>query len=116
MCTLEFPEHFTAVLADAELAEGRLMRACYKDTPIMLVRQGTRICALVERCAHLGGPLADGKLENDAVTCPWHGSRFDLASGAVTDGRSAFPQPRLEARTRDGQIEVRASRAERSSH
>jgi nitrite reductase/ring-hydroxylating ferredoxin subunit/uncharacterized membrane protein len=113
---LELPEHFTAVLADAELAEGRLMRARYKDTPIMLVRQGNRICALIERCAHLGGPLADGKLENDAVTCPWHGSRFDLASGAVIDGPSAFPQPRLEARTRDGQIEVRASRAERSAH
>jgi len=40
-----------------------------------------------------------------------HGSRFDLSSGAVIDGPSAFPQPCLEARTRAGQIEVRASQA-----
>jgi nitrite reductase/ring-hydroxylating ferredoxin subunit/uncharacterized membrane protein len=112
---LELPEHFTPLVAEAELAEGRLTRARYRDTPIMLVRQGNRICALVERCAHLGGPLGDGKLENDTVACPWHGSRFDLSSGAVLDGPAAFPQPRLETRTRDGQIEVRASRAERSS-
>ena len=108
---LELPEHFTAVLADADLAEGRLMRAHYKDTPILLARQGGRNCALVERCAHLGGPLADGKIEGETVSCPWHGSRFDLSSGAVIDGPSAFPQPCLEARTRAGQIEVRASQA-----
>ncbi len=108
---LELPEDFTAVLADADLAEGRLTRALYKDTPLLLVRQGGRISALVERCAHLGGPLADGKLEGDTVACPWHGSRFHLSSGAVIDGPSAFPQPCLEVRTRDGQIEVRASRA-----
>jgi len=112
----ELPEHFTPVLAAADLPEGQLTRAHYKDTSLVLVRKGGRICALVDSCAHLGGPLADGKLEGDTVVCPWHGSRFDLASGAVIDGPSAFPQPGLEVRTRDGQIEVRASRTERSSH
>src|SRR5262245_20307127 len=110
---LELPKDFTAVFGDANLAEGRLTRAHYKDTPIMLVRQNGRIRALVERCAHLGGPLADGKLEGDTVACPWHGSRFNVASGAVIDVPSAFPQPCLEVRTRDGQIEIRAAQLER---
>src|SRR5262245_22613510 len=112
----ELPEHFTPVMADADLLEGRLTRARYKDTPLVLVRKAGQIYALVESCAHLGGPLADGKLEGDTVVCPWHGSRFDVASGAVIEGPSAFPQPCLEVRTRESQIQVRASQAERSAH
>ena len=32
-------------------------------------------------CTHLGGPLAQGKLEGYEVQCPWHGSRFDIRTG-----------------------------------
>ena len=59
---LELPDDFAPVLAETNLAEGRLERVRYRDTPILLVRSGERISALVERCAHQGGPLAEGKL------------------------------------------------------
>src|SRR5262245_23543499 len=107
----ELPEEFTPVLPEAELSEGQLKRASYKDTELMLARRGGQVCALVDSCAHLGGTLSEGKLDGDTVVCPWHGSRFVLGSGAVVDGPSAFPQTCLEVRTRDGQIEVRRSRA-----
>ena len=32
------------------------------------------------------------------MICPWHGSRFDLVSGAVVHGPAVFPQPAYEAR------------------
>lgn len=35
------------------------------------------------RCPHFGGKLSKGKLEGSVVTCPLHGSQFDLASGKV---------------------------------
>jgi nitrite reductase/ring-hydroxylating ferredoxin subunit len=38
-------------------------------------------------CPHLLGPLADAPVEGGAVTCPWHGYRFDLRSGKACDGR-----------------------------
>jgi nitrite reductase/ring-hydroxylating ferredoxin subunit len=82
----------------------------YEDTPILLVKRSGRVHALIETCAHLGGPLEDGKLEGDTVVCPWHGSRFALETGDVIDGPSAFPQTCLEARVRDGHVEVRAAR------
>ena len=41
-----------------------------------------------------------------AIRCPWHGSRFDLRTGAVLEGPAVFVQPRLEARVRDDRIEV----------
>ena len=33
-------------------------------------------------CAHRGGPLGDGKLTGAIVTCPWHGYRYDVRTGA----------------------------------
>jgi len=39
--------------------------------------------ALRDSCTHRGGPLSDGEVEGTEVTCPWHGTKFDLRSGAV---------------------------------
>jgi len=103
----ELPDEFTPVLAESDLAEGELKRVLYKQTPVLLVKRGDQLYALVETCAHLGGPLAEGRLDGETIVCPWHSSRFALGAGAVVDGPSAFPQPCLEVRTRDGQIEVR---------
>jgi nitrite reductase/ring-hydroxylating ferredoxin subunit/uncharacterized membrane protein len=106
------PEDFVPVLADADLLEGQPRRAGAQGMPVVLVRQGGQIYALVETCAHLGGPLSEGRLEDGAIVCPWHGSRFALADGHTLDGPSVFPQPILETRVRDGQIEVRAMAGE----
>jgi nitrite reductase/ring-hydroxylating ferredoxin subunit/uncharacterized membrane protein len=107
----ELPDTFTPVLADADLPEGEPRRAMYKETPLLLVRDGSRVYCLAETCAHLGGPLSEGKLEEGTIVCPWHASRFDLATGEAVDGPTAFPQPCLETRMRKGQIEVRLSRS-----
>ena len=32
-------------------------------------------------CPHAGGPLANGDLNGNVVTCPWHGWQFDVSSG-----------------------------------
>lgn len=106
----ELPEKFTAVLAVSDLPEGKPTRALYKGTPLLLVRRRSHVFALAETCAHLGGPLAEGKLEGRTIVCPWHASRFDLATGEVIDGPAAFPQPCLETRVRAGQVEVRTAR------
>ena len=74
--------------------------------PLLLVRKGAHIYAIAERCAHLGGPLSEGKLEGHAVRCPWHGSCFSLKDGRVLEGPSVHAQPVLEVRVRDGRIEV----------
>lgn len=59
--------------------------------------------------AHRGGPLAEGERDGSVVTCPWHGSQFDLCSGEVLHGPAREPQARFEARMREGQVEVRSS-------
>lgn len=32
-------------------------------------------------CPHMGGPLGEGDLDGNVVTCPWHGWQFDVATG-----------------------------------
>ena len=103
------PEDFVPVLAEAELREEELRRVQADGMPVLLVRKGQRIYAIAETCAHLGGPLSEGKLEDTTVTCPWHGSRFSLEDGRVLEGPSVHAQPVLDVRVRDGQIEVRRS-------
>jgi nitrite reductase/ring-hydroxylating ferredoxin subunit/uncharacterized membrane protein len=77
------------------------------DTPVMVVRDGAGILALHDRCSHRGCSLASGEVQDGVVTCPCHGSRFDLRSGEVLRGPATAPQPVLEARTRAGRVEVR---------
>lgn len=100
---------FIAVLEEGEV-EGGAMRAVEVDgTPVVVSRsEGGEVCAIANACTHVGGPLAEGEREGDTVSCPWHGSRFDLCSGEVLRGPAREPQRRFEARVRAGKIEVKA--------
>lgn len=101
------PEGFLRAVREAELREGQPVRAEVNGLRIVLVRRGGRVYALGERCSHLGGPLAEGQVRDDAIVCPWHGSRFALQDGGVLDGPATMPQPCFETRVRDGFVEVR---------
>ncbi len=103
------PADFTPVFDNSDLPEDQPVRARHNGAPILLVRRGQQIFALAETCSHLGGPLAEGKLEHDVIECPWHGSRFSIQDGRVVGGPAVHPQPCLETRIRDGKIEVRRS-------
>lgn len=107
----ELPDDFVTVLPLEDLPNERPVRVMASGKKVMLVRHEGRIYALAETCAHLGGPLAEGKLEGGSIRCPWHGSRYSLADGRVIEGPSAYPQPCFEVRVRGGQIEVRAARS-----
>ena len=103
------PDEFTSVMAEAELRDGELRRVEADGVPVLLVRRGERIYAIAETCSHMGGPLAEGTLEDASVRCPWHGSRFALEDGQVIEGPAVHAQPCFEVRVRDGQIELRAA-------
>jgi nitrite reductase/ring-hydroxylating ferredoxin subunit len=100
------PRQFTAVLAEGELgAEPR--RALAHGVAVVLARAGGSIYALGDHCPHLGGPLSNGQISRGQIICPWHGSRFDLATGACRRGPATTGPPRFATRVRAGQIEIR---------
>ena len=55
---------------------------------IALFRIGDKVYALDHVCPHQGGPLAEGGLDGNVVTCPWHGWQFDVTSGVCTFNES----------------------------
>ena len=51
-----------------------------------LVELDGKLIAFSTRCAHQLGPLGEGRIEGGIVECPWHGYRFDVASGKCVSG------------------------------
>jgi nitrite reductase/ring-hydroxylating ferredoxin subunit len=102
------PHEWTTVLAEADLAEGKMRRVSAGEASVLLVRGDGQIHALANTCSHAGGPLNEGELADGCVICPWHGSAFRLSDGHIVRGPATTPQPTYETRVRDGKIEVRA--------
>ena len=48
-------------------------------------------CATQAKCTHKQGPLNEGKLNGSTVTCPWHGSQFNVCTGEVLQGPAIDP-------------------------
>jgi 3-phenylpropionate/trans-cinnamate dioxygenase ferredoxin subunit len=48
---------------------------------ILLAKVGDKYYAIASRCPHMGGDLAAGELEGTVITCPLHGSQFDITDG-----------------------------------
>jgi len=102
------PGEWTEALHAEALDDEKPIAVQVGDTPVMLVRDGDEVLALHDRCSHRGCSLASGEIEDGAIVCPCHGSRFDLRSGEVLCGPATAPQPVLQTRTEDGRIQVRA--------
>jgi nitrite reductase/ring-hydroxylating ferredoxin subunit len=79
--------------ADLKPGEATIVEASGKVLALFNV-DGTYY-ALDNSCLHRGGPLGEGELEGTIVTCPWHGWRWDVSTGANTNNPavkiSCFP-------------------------
>ena len=84
------------------IPEGRPIKARLGVNSLVLIREGERILALHETCAHAGGPLSSGELVNGQIECPWHLSRYRMVDGHLTRGPSVYDQPAYEVRAKEG--------------
>ena len=66
-----------------ELEDGTMREISADGREILVARVGDNYYAADNRCPHRGGKLSQGKLEGTVVTCPLHGSQFDLTDGRV---------------------------------
>ena len=104
------PDEFTPVMDEKDLPENGMRQVSLDGADILLSRVSDgRICAISSVCSHFAGPLAEGDREGDTVTCPWHGSSFDLCTGQAKNGPAVFPQSRWETRVRNGKIEIKGA-------
>jgi nitrite reductase/ring-hydroxylating ferredoxin subunit len=52
---------------------------------LVLWQDGGQVCALDNRCPHMGFPLDRGTCRDGILTCHWHAARFDLHTGGTFD-------------------------------
>lgn len=72
---------FMKVASLSELAPGACKTVHVNGKAIALFNVGGTVFALDNTCLHMGGPLGDGILEGDVVTCPWHMWEYNVRTG-----------------------------------
>jgi nitrite reductase/ring-hydroxylating ferredoxin subunit/DMSO/TMAO reductase YedYZ heme-binding membrane subunit len=72
---------------------------------IAVFRDGRRVGAVTNLCAHQNGPLGEGRIIDGCITCPWHGYQYRLDDGCApppyTEKLETYP-----VRVRNGVVEV----------
>ncbi len=74
---------FVKIAAANELVPGASKQITINGRKIALFNVDGNFYAIDDTCTHRGAPLSEGECEGNEVTCPWHGARFDLTSGAA---------------------------------
>jgi NAD(P)H-dependent nitrite reductase small subunit len=65
-----------------ELQPGQSKVCMVDDKEIALFNVDGTICAIDNTCPHRGGPLGEGVVTGNEVTCPWHGWKFNVKTGS----------------------------------
>ncbi len=71
--------HETVNISGWELGAGREMLVAGQVLAVFRTHSG--FMAIDGMCAHQGGPLAQGQLDENCLTCPWHGWQYDIRDG-----------------------------------
>jgi nitrite reductase/ring-hydroxylating ferredoxin subunit len=91
-----------------EIKPGKMKKVEVNGVEICLANVGGKFFAIGNVCTHTGGPLCDGSLEGFEVECPWHGSKFDVRSGKVTNPPAREPEPAFEVKVQGKDVLVKA--------
>jgi nitrite reductase/ring-hydroxylating ferredoxin subunit len=90
-----------------DVAPGQMRVFDVSGAKVSVTSVDGHLYAFDDTCTHLGCSLARGKLDGTTVTCPCHGSQFNVTSGAVVRGPAKRP-----VRSRLVQVEGEALLAE----
>jgi len=78
-------------LALSRLPPGAMAAIEVDGVEVAVANVGGTCFAFGNICPHDGAPLAEGELDGEIVTCPWHGTRFNVRTGEVIDGLTDEP-------------------------
>lgn len=73
----------------SEVEPGRGMVAEIRDKALAVFNIDGTFYAIDNTCLHRGGPLGEGELAGDTVTCPWHGWEYNVKTGACVNNPAA---------------------------
>jgi len=99
---------FLTVTNTADLAPGEMKLVDFDGEAIAIANVDGEYFAFNNTCPHIGGPLAEGELEGDIVTCPWHATPFNVRTGEAQEGGvTNIPVTTYEVRLEGDDIQIR---------
>jgi nitrite reductase/ring-hydroxylating ferredoxin subunit len=99
-------KQLTTIIAVDELGERQLAAFPVTGKRIAIAKVDDAFYAFGDICTHQGCSLADGQLDGTTVTCPCHGSEFDVTTGEVLRGPALEPVRSYPVRIEDGLLRV----------
>jgi 3-phenylpropionate/trans-cinnamate dioxygenase ferredoxin subunit len=99
-----------AVAKVGELAPGEYRKVDADGTQVVVFNLDGEFFAIEDVCTHDGGQLTGGKLVGDEITCPRHGARFCIRTGAARSAPAFEPTASFPVRVENGVILVRDER------
>lgn len=97
---------YTTVATTDDVEPGECTIVDVAGETIALVRTDEEIYAIENTCSHQGGSLGDGMIVQTTITCPLHGSAFNLASGEALGPPADEPVSTYDVVAEDGEIRV----------
>ena len=79
---------FVRAARKSEVAPGSICEFHVGDKSVAIANVAGKFCAISGICAHQAGPLGEGELEGQVVTCPWHAWQYDVTTGKVVQSPS----------------------------
>ncbi|MCI0692749.1 non-heme iron oxygenase ferredoxin subunit [candidate division KSB1 bacterium] len=97
---------FVKVASASELAPGAAKQVEVNGKTIALFNLDGNYYAIDNTCTHRGGPLAEGFIEGESLTCPWHGAQFNIKTGDVVGPPAAKSVTKYNVRVQGDDVEV----------
>ena len=69
-----------------ELPSNSMKKVLVNGKELLVVNLEGSFYAMDDRCSHMKGDLSTGTLSGNIVTCPRHGSQFDVTSARIVRG------------------------------
>lgn len=100
-------EDFVKIAEAKDIQVTKMKEVEVAGEKICIVNVEGKYYAIGNVCTHEGGPLAEGTLEAYEVECPWHGAKFDVRTGEVTNPPARRPEPSYEIKVDGNNILIR---------
>lgn len=89
-----------------EIPEGDMRSFQIGGEDVAVAKVDGKLHAFGNVCTHAHCQLTEGELDGTTVTCPCHGSQFDVTTGNVLNGPATMPVDSYEVSEESGELSI----------
>lgn len=98
---------FVKIASVKDMKPGKLIAINEGGKDVLAVNLDGKYYAIGNICTHRGCKLSKGKIKEDTIQCPCHGSVFDIRTGRVLKGPAVQPEPIFQVKVESDEILVK---------